>query len=592
MDTNWSLESLYKGIDTDDFKKDFDDFKTKIKTLNDFCKDNFINTNNACEKIENFIVLIEDISNYYKIGNYLSLRTATNSRDFSAMKLLDKFENTATDLASSHALFTDFVKEIDNLPEIINSSPFLEEYRFFLMETKTFSNYSLSEKEEILLQKMKTTGSSSFEKLRDNTVSSITVEMLIDGETKKVPFSELRNLAYDDSEEVRKKAYLAEMEAYKKVEDTVSTALNAIKGEALTETSLRGYTSILDRTLINSRMSKKTFDALIESIKDTLPELRKYYFHKAKLLGHKNGLPFYDLFANIGKVSLKFSYDEAKNTIIDNFSLFHKDLGDFAKYAFDNNWVDPFPKEGKRDGAFCSNIHQIKESRVLSNFTGSFSDMTTLAHELGHAFHGDCLKDEKYLNSDYPMPIAETASIFCETIIEHEFMKKATADEKIVLLNNSITDALQVLVDIYSRFVFEDSLINERENGTLSSEEVSELMKNAQIEAYGDSLDKDFLHQYMWLAKPHYYSSDYNYYNFPYAFGMLFAKGVYAEYLSSTDKEVFFEKYKELLMSTGKMSLEDIGKKMDFDIENKDFWKTSINLVINDIEEFINLTNF
>ncbi len=588
--TKWSLDNLYKSIDSEEFKSDFQTLENLIKELNTF-SDSFTNKNsNITDTIIEYINLITRISEYYKIGSYLSLRIATNNKDSESIKFYDKFENLTTELSKPFASFIQYIKSINDLDELISNSSVLSKYKFFLNETKLLSKYALSESEEVIIDKFKISGPYSFEKLRDNTVSSILVEIELNGKLCKLPFSEIRNLAYDHNQEVRKNAYLAELSSYKNVEDTIASCLNSIKSSAITETKIRGYEDILDRTLINSRLSKESFNALISSIEESLPKVQKYFSHKAKLLGHREALPFYDLFASIGNANFKFTYEEAKETIVKNFTKFNPEVGKFLDNAFNNAWIDAFPSEGKRDGAFCSNIHQIKESRILSNFTGSFSDMSTLAHELGHAFHGECLKDEHYLDSEYPMPIAETASIFFETIILNEYLKNATEEEKITLLDNSITDSLQVLVDIFSRYLFESSFIKEREVGTLSTEEICQLMKDAQIKAYGDGLDKDFLHEYMWIAKPHYYSCDYNFYNFPYAFGMLFARGLYEQYEASDDKQKFYNNYVELLKSTGKNSLEDVALKMNCDITNKDFWQKSINSVIEEIEYFISIT--
>ncbi len=588
--SKWNFDSMYPSVNSDKLKNDFNTFISLIEEINSFTEKELHSTVDAVSKITHFIKLVDNISYYYIIGNYLSLKVSANCNDHEAVKLLDKYEDTATSLTKPYATFNEFIKSIDNLDEIIASSSYLQEYSFFLKETKLNSKYSLTNEEEVIIDKLKLSGASSFEKLRDNTVSSLLIDITINGETKKLNFSEVRNLAYDKSEEVRKTAYLTELASYKQVDKTVATCLNSIKSWANTECELRGYDSILEKTLINSRMNNQTFNALLDAIKDNLPKLQTYFAHKGKLLGHKDGLPFYDLFASLGEVNYQFTYDEAREIIVKNFNLFNPEVGAFIDNAFEKGWIDAFPADGKRDGAFCSNIHQIKESRILSNFTGSFSDMSTLAHELGHAFHGDCLKNENHLNSDYPMPIAETASIFFETVIMDKFLDSANDAEKITLLDNSISDALQVLVDIYSRFIFEDNFINARKDGSLSTQEICTIMKDAQIKAYGDGLDNNYLHEYMWLAKPHYYSSDFNYYNFPYAFGLLFAKGVYSEYKVSTNKEEFYDNYKHLLAETGKNSLEDVAKIMNFDITKKDFWNNSIQSVISEIDEFIALT--
>ncbi len=586
----WNFDTLYTSIDSIKFKVDFEKYEILIDTLADFTVREFKDYNNKDIKIYNYIKLVTQISHFYMIGNYLSLKVSANTKDIECIKLLDKFEDMSSNLSAPFASFISYMKGIEDISSIINDCPELKEYEFFLYETKNNSKYYLSVEEEVIIDKLKICGASSFEKLRDNTVSGMLIPITLNGEHKTLTFSEIRNLAYDDSPEVRKTAYLAELSAYKQVDETVATCLNSIKSWALTETKMRGYEDILQRTLINFRMSEDTFEAMMEAIEKSLPVLQKYYAHKGKLLGHENGIPFYDLFASLGEVNYKFTYDEAKEAIVNCFNNFNEEVGTFIDNAFNKGWIDAFPRENKRDGAFCSNIHQIKESRILSNFDGSFSDMSTLAHELGHAFHGECLKNEEYLNSDYPSPIAETASIFFETVILDEYLKKATDKEKITLLDNSISDSLQVLVDIYSRYLFESTFIEERKNGTLATDEICELMKNAQITAYGEGMNKDFLHDYMWLAKPHYYSADYNFYNFPYAFGMLFAKGLYSEFEKAENKEQFYQDYKSLLAATGKNSLEDVAKKMNFDITTKDFWINSINFVLDEIEMFTELT--
>lgn len=208
-----------------------------------------------------------------------------------------------------------------------------------------------------------------------------------------------------------------------------------------------------------------------------------------------------------------------------------------------------------------------------------------MAHELGHGFHGECLKNESILNSNYPMPIAETASTFCETIIKKAAIKDATEKEALSILETEISDCTQVIVDIYSRFLFEKSVFEKRKESALTVERIKELMLNAQKEAYGDGLDENYLHPYMWAWKPHYYDANYNYYNFPYAFGLLFAKGLYAEYLKKGSD--FVGEYERLLSITGKNKIADITKEVGIDIHDKEFWKNSLKTIEEDIEKFI-----
>ena len=223
------------------------------------------------------------------------------------------------------------------------------------------------------------------------------------------------------------------------------------------------------------------------------------------------------------------------------------------------------------------------------NFGGSFSDVVTLAHELGHGFHGECLNNESTLNSYYPMPIAETASTFCETIIKRAALEKADKDEALAILEAEISDCTQVIVDIYSRFIFENNLFEKRKESALTVDEIKELMINAQKESYGDGLDQNYLHPYMWTWKPHYYDPEYNYYNFPYAFGLLFARGLYKKYMDCRDG--FAEEYEKLLSITGKNDLEDITKVIGIDITKKDFWESSLKSIEEDIELFLKLSD-
>jgi pepF/M3 family oligoendopeptidase len=417
--------------------------------------------------------------------------------------------------------------------------------------------------------------------------STLLVEINIQGEEKRLPLPVVRNMAYSKDAETRRTAYEAELKSYEKIEESSAACLNGIKGEVITVSKLRGYKSPLDQTLEKSRLDRATLEAMLTAMRESLPSFRKFYLKKAEKLGHKNGIPFYDLFAPTGEGDMRFTYEEASKFVVNNFRTFSDKLADFAYNAFQKRWIDAEPREGKRGGAFCSNIHPIGESRILSNFTGSFSYVATLAHELGHGYHGSCLMDEGYLNSRYTMPIAETASIFCETIVKNAALKTASKEEAYTILEGDISDAGQVIVDIYSRFLFETELFRRREKASLSVNELKEIMINAQKEAYGEGLDPNILHPYMWINKPHYYYAGQNFYNFPYAFGLLFSKGLYAEYLKRGKS--FVSDYDNLLAVTGKKKIADVTAMMNIDIHSVEFWRSSLKLIEKDIEKFIQL---
>ncbi|CAK7078252.1 M3 family oligoendopeptidase [Tissierella sp.] len=586
----WSLNELYTSFDSKEYISDLEKLDSLISEFSKWANDNLNSTDNAIEKIEVYVQYSSTINTLFsKLFSFASLTNAVEAKNEKALQYLDKLRVKSSDLTKPDVQFQSFMKNIDNLDEIANSSEVLKEHKFYLKQIKERTKYMLSEKEEVLISKMSNTGSSAWSNLQNMVSSTLLVDINIDGEDKQLPLPAARNLAYDKDPVKRKAGYEAELKAYKKIEESSAAALNGIKGEVITTSELRGYHSPLDETLVKSRMDEKTLYAMITAMREFLPEFHKYYRKKAELLGYENGLPFYEMFAPMGEVNRTFTYDEAMKYIIDNFRTFSNRLADFVQNAYDNNWLDVEPREGKRGGAFCSNLHPIKESRILSNFNGSFSNMTTLAHELGHAYHGLNLRDESILNSRYPMPIAETASIFCETIVVNAALREASNEEALSILEASISDAGQVIVDIYSRFLFESELFERRKTHALSVNELKEIMMDAQKQAYGDGLDHNVLHPYMWLNKPHYYSAGLNFYNFPYAFGLLFSKGLYAEYLKRGEE--FVKEYDELLNATGKNNIRDVALRMGIDVHDPEFFRNSLRLIEKDIEKFIELAS-
>ncbi|TFZ39185.1 M3 family oligoendopeptidase [Soehngenia longivitae] len=587
----WSLKELYPSFDSEEFQSDLVIFKKLVKDINTWTSEAFSNVANSKQKLEIYIDYLKQYRYYVsRLAAFAHLTNAVDANDEDAFKYLDKIEVIANEITPSIVEFQNFLLKIDDLEEIISSSDVLKEHNYFIMSNKERAKYLLPKDQEVIISKLTNTGSSAWEGLQNKVVSTLEVDMTIDGKKETLPLPVVRNLAYDANPDLRKSAYFAELESYKKIEDASSAALNGIKGEVITLCDLRGYKSPLHETLIKSRMDEETLNAMLEAMNENLDIFHKYYKKKAELLGHKKSLPFYDLFAPVGKNDRTFSYEEAINYVIDNFRTFSDRLADFVKNAFENNWLDVEPRKGKRGGAFCSNLHCIGQSRVMANFNGSFSNMTTLAHELGHAYHGFNLKDESILNSSYPMPIAETASIFCETIVVNASLREAkTIDEKIAILEESISGSGQVIVDILSRFLFESEVFERRKDHPLTVNELNEIMIDSQKKAYGDSLDENYLHPYMWINKSHYYSANLSFYNFPYAFGLLFSKGLYAKYLN--DKENFVKQYDALLRETGKNDIYHVAKMMDVDVHDKNFFTSSLKLIEQEINMYVELAD-
>lgn len=587
---HWSLNELYSSFDSKEYKEDNEKLDVLISDFIQWADDNLESMDKPVEKMEKYIEFSIELSNLFgKLMGFSNLTSSVEARNEVALQELGKLRVKHSDLTKPTVQFQNFMKNIDNLDQLIGKSELLKEHKFFLEQIKEATKYMLSEKEEVLISKMTNTGSAAWSNLQNMISSTLSVDINIDGKDKVLPLPAVRNLAYDGDPIKRKAGFDAEMEAYKKIEESSAAALNGIKGEVITLAELRGFSSPLEETLVDSRMDTETLDAMLTAMKEFLPTFHKYYRKKGELLGHKNGLAFYDMLAPIGEVNMSFTYEEAMDYIIKNFRTFSDKLGDYTQNAYDKNWLDVEPREGKRGGAFCANLHPIKESRILSNFNGSFSNMTTLAHELGHGYHGLTLRDESILNSRYPMPIAETASIFCETIVKEAALKEANDEETLSILESSISDAGQVIVDIYSRYLFETELFERRKTHALSVNELKEIMLEAQKQAYGDGLDHNTLHPYMWMNKPHYYTASRNFYNFPYAFGLLFSKGLYVEYLNRG--ESFVEEYDELLNATGKNNIRDVALRMDIDVRNPEFFRNSLKLIEKDIERFIELAD-
>ena len=576
MSTEWSLKEIYPSFESEEFQRDFERFSNFREVFNGLTlEDNLESIKAAIAALEEFSVLSS------RLGNYINLTLTANTTDETANKYRTLFGNA---YAALNSAYTKVYKFIGSVETDITADENLKDYEFYFAEAKQQYKHLLSDELEDVIAKFSISGGDGWEQLFEAMTSGV------EGEFKgeKVTLSEIRNMAYDADAVVRKEAYETELKMYDTIKEPIAFALNNIKQQVLTETSLRGFESPLAQTLEASRMSRKTLDALLEAIREYLPQFRAYLKHKASLLGHENGLPFYDLFAPIGESSRRFTIEESKEFLLENFKGFSEDLAEMTKEAYENNYIDFLPRKGKVGGAFCSNLPFIKQSRILTNFSGSLSDVVTIAHELGHAYHGLHIENHRVLNQEYSMPVAETASTFNENIVMNTVISEASDAEKVALLESQLQDTTQIIVDIYSRYLFEASVFENREKSFMFSKDLEQLMLDAQKEAYGDGLDPDAMHPYMWACKPHYYSSGLSFYNFPYAFGGLFSKGLYAIY--QEQPEGFVEKYQELLRATTVTSAEDTAKVLGVDVEDSAFWKKALAQVADNIEQFIALT--
>ena len=627
---DWDLGSIYPDINSEKYKSDLAKLTEGIKTLkalNDQAENpdqkNHLNIQNWIADFFKADDILGPLANTLAAYSYSIYSVDTTSK--SLLDNLNQVESLTDQYEIQLNRFSHTVaKNRGILSEFYVNFPQYRKYEFSINEMLEDDIHTLSPELEGIIAKLQQTGGRAWDRLHEQLISN-----LKDPETGKL-FNELRNDAYSPDARLRKESWQKEIALLKQNEIAFAASLNNLKGETLSLLEERSWNCAIDRALSSSRMKKETLDALIAAIEESLPQWRRYLKAKAEYLknhnatastncGKEKGLAFYDLFAPLdgnttsdgntntagqtetgcntatpsatnnraaseeSLLSKNWTFEEARDYIVKEFTSFSPVMGDFAKNAFDKNWIDARVHPGKVGGAYCQDFYVQKESRVLSNFTGAFSDIITLAHELGHAFHFFCIKDKDYRNANYPMTLAETASTFAETIVKQDILKTASKEDRIKILELDLQDTCQVLVDILCRFYFERSVFEERQNGELTSEDFCRLMADAQERSYGDGLSAQ-RHEYMWAVKSHYYSVDLDFYNFPYAFGQLFAAGLYSRY--KKEGKAFVDIYCNLLSDTGSMSCEDLCFKAGFDITKKDFWKSGIDFYINEIEQF------
>ena len=581
MNERWNLDVIYKGFDDPSFAFDLQELKNAIGA--------FIDLAGKLEEKAPLDGLMEGTALQEKIGDlgmklaeYAMLRQSADARDGEAGSQMGRVMAALSETAGAEAAFQNWVCKIPNLAQLVAGEKSLAPYAFRFSKMEKSSRYLLSSQAEEVAAKLQLSGGSAWSDLQGYLTSTVPVEY----EGKTITLSSVRNLAYDADAVVRKKAYEAELACYDQIKAPVAFALNSIKLETLSDCKLRGYEGPLARTLERSDMKKETLDAMLGAMDEYLPKFWQYLKAKAKALGYEKGLPWYELFAPMGRSSTKFTTQQARDFLVEQFASFNKEEADMIARAFDEEWIDFFPREGKAGGAFCSDVEALGQSRILTNFDGAFGDVVTLAHELGHAWHNECIREHKSLNHDYSMPLAETASTFNECVVMASAIANAADDqEKLALIESQLQDAAQIICDIYSRYQFETMVFENREEQFMHADTLCDFMVKAQKACYGDGLDPDFLHPYMWVCKGHYYGP--TFYNFPYAFGGLFARGLYAQY--EKEGESFIPKYNKLLYTTPIATAEDVAMTAGIDLTDKNFWRGALDMIARQIDLFCDL---
>lgn len=564
---DWDMQVFFPSADSAEFEAAKQVLQTKIAAF-----ENSLETGDIDRMLS---TLTEAVDDAHYLMSYLYCLTAANSRDEAAQGQLSALEGMMVGFSQTRTKFTAWIGEQD-IDALISSSEAARRHEYILRRAKFRAGKLMSPAEEELAAELSPSGNLAWAKLHANFTSQLEVPF----EGKTFGMAQLRNVAYDANRDRRRAAYETELAAWKANETPIAAAMNSIKGAVNTLTTRRGWGSGLAEAVFDNAIDQPTLDAMMSAARASFPDFRRYLKAKAKAIGVEK-LEWYDLFAPLdsGEGS-SWSIEKGCDFVAAQFDAYSSKMGDFARRSFNENWIDWPPKIGKVGGAFCSGM-KGDVSRILMNYDGSFTNVKTLAHELGHAYHQICTATRPVLLRNYPSTLAETASIFCETIVKNAAMSQFSGQERVALLEACLVGPCQTVVDITSRFLFEQSVFEKRRERELSAGELSELMLKAQQETYGDGLAS--YHPYMWAAKPHYYD-DASFYNFPYMFGLLFALGLYKVY--EQDPEYFRDRYDDLLASCGAADAPELCARFGIDTRDEAFWVGSLDVVRADIVEF------
>lgn len=569
----WDLTPIFPSIDSPEFREAVSTLDAKLTEAERFCDAELASASADGALVERVLEAVNDLGlRVWILKAYLGCLVTADSTDERALATdseTDVYQVRFSKLMTRVHAWAGSVAPEDPLG-----------HDYFFERAKVHASHQMSPAEESLAADLSTTGSMAWSRLHGNVGSLLMVDVELPTGVRTMPMSAVRNLAFDPDERVRQRAFEAEIGAWKTVEIPMAAAMNGIKGEVGLLSKRRGWESPLDAALFEAAIDRPTLDAMLSAARESFPDFRRYLRAKAKLIG-KSVCTFADLFAPVGQ-EREWTVEEAESFVEQKFRGYSDKMADYAVRAFQERWVDYEPRHGKRDGAYCEGFGG-DISRIFMNFKPSYKSVSTLAHELGHAYHNLCLAERTYLQRETPMTLAETASIFCETIVKNAALATGTEAEKLSVLEAALSGQCQVVVDITSRFLFESSAFEGRASRDMSDGELCAAMIQAQKETYGDGLDMDALHPYMWAAKPHYYGTT-SFYNFPYMFGLLFSLGLYAIY--EAEPNGFHQRYDTLLGSTGLNDAATLAAGFGIDIRKPEFWRASLSVIKTDIDRF------
>lgn len=594
---HWDLSTVYPGLESAQLDEAEQELQRRIDALADLVATRIAPTNAETPPAHLADLLgasLEQLNAILTLGRtvraYIYSFFITDSRDRIAAKKMSAFEQRWVQVQNLSTQLQSWVGSLGTaLDQAIPLNATAAAHAFSLSEAAKQARYLMGEAEESLAAELSLSGSTAWRKLHRTVTSQLTAAVEVDGQVQTLPITAVINLRTHPDEATRRRAYEAENEAWARTAEPLAAALNGVKGASHTLNRRRGREDDLHAALDAARIDRPTLEAMLGAMQDSFPMFRRYLKAKAKLVG-KDQLAWWDVFAPVGKSEPSYTWSQSCKFILDHFAKFSPDLEVLARRAFDERWIDAEPREGKAGGAFCMGVPAVGESRILANFDGTLDGVSTIAHELGHAYHGHCIysADKTMLQSATPMTLAETASILCETLAMQAVLEQVTdPQEELAILETILIGQTQVIVDIYSRYLFEQEVFRRRAQAELSVEEFCAIMDQAQADTYGDGLDERYRQPYMWTWKPHYYDVGLSFYNFPYAFGLLFSTGLYAIYRRRGAD--FVPDYQRLLAETGEAHAADLAARFGIDIRSRAFWEASLATIGHQIDRYVAL---
>lgn len=591
----WDMDSVFQGgSDSPVFYEKINQLQEKLKQLDTAVRDWSVNED--APNFEQFAILLTEREVLEKgIGEartFISGLSAADISDSKARINLNLVSNLSKDLSNSLILLQKKIADIpdSDFEKLLEKEPF-KTSAFPLTEIRKKALKLLSTEEEELLNNLSIDGFHAWNNMYSELVASVKVPFEEDGEVNYYSAGQAENKMTAEPDYEKRQAMLASWEkTWNEKAELFATTLNHLAGFRLADYKAHGIDDFMTQPLEYNRMEAKTLDTMWETISENKGKIVEYFERKAKLFGVEK-LSWMDVTAsvNLGDYEeQEYSFNEAADFILENFSIANPKMAELSERAFKESWIEAEDRPGKRPGGYCANLPESEQSRIFMTFSGSADNVATLAHELGHAFHSSVLRDLPNLNQKYAMNVAETASTFAELVVSDATIENANSvEEKISLLDQKIARNAIMMMNIHARYIFEKSFYEERLEGIVSAERLSELMVKAQKEAYVDALET--YHPMFWAAKLHFYSTGVSFYNFPYTFGNFFSLGIYARALESGDS--FEEDYIALLRDTAVMSTEDLAAKhLDVDLRKADFWQQAMDLVHEDVDQFLELT--